>query len=85
MWSCFFCFNTNVENDNVLNDSLAEIAEITELKNEDYSDDDDDDQNILENLHLKTLYDDSRLLTTVFIITVGYSILLSLFFYSIVA
>ena len=33
MWSCFFCFNTNVESDIVLNDSLAEIAEITELKN----------------------------------------------------
>lgn len=75
MWNCFFCFSPNAESDIILHDSLEEIKQ-------EYYSDEEDETLVLESLDLKTLYDDSRLLITVFIIN---GILLSLFFYSITA
>jgi hypothetical protein len=79
---CFFCTDTRIPSEIVLNDSMTDISEEVEGSKTDefYSDDEvenyDHEKQIVK-LNSKTVYENTETFTIIFITTVSYSIFLA--------
>ena len=79
---CFFCTDTRIPSEIVLNDSISDISE--ELKGsksgEFYSDDEVEEYDYekqIATINSKTVYENTETFTVIFITTLGYSIFLA--------
>ena len=82
---CFFCTDTRIPSEIVLNDSITDISEELEASktSEFYSDDEDietDYEKHILTLNLNDFYENTEKFTLVFITTVGYSIILAMIY-----
>jgi hypothetical protein len=82
---CFFCTDTRIPSEIVLNDSITDISEEIEgSKIEDtYNDDEEietDYEKHILTVNLNDFYENTEKLTLVFITTVGYSIILAVIY-----
>ena len=78
---CYFCTDSRIPSEIVLNDSITDISEEVEGSKtyEFYSDNEVEDydyENHIVMLNLKTMYENTEKLTLLFMTTVGYSIFL---------
>ena len=78
---CYFCSDSRIPSEIVLNDSITDISEELEVsKTEDFYRHDEvedyDYENHIVRLNLKTMYENTEKLTLIFMTTVGYSIFL---------
>ena len=82
---CFFCTDTRIPSEIVLNDSITDISEELEASKTSkfYSDDEEietDYEKHILTLNLNDFYENTEKLTLVFITTVGYSIILAMIY-----
>jgi len=82
---CFFCTDTRIPSEIVLNDSITNISEELEASktSEFYSDDEEietDYEKHILTLNINDFYENTEKLTLVFITTVGYSIILAVIY-----
>jgi hypothetical protein len=85
MKNCFFCTNTRIPSEIVLNDSITDISEELEASktSEFYIDEEEietDYEKYILTLNLNDVYENTEKLTLVFITTVGYSIILAMIY-----
>lgn len=78
---CYFCTDSRIPSEIVLNDSITDISEeVNGSKTEEfYSDDEVEDYDYEKHivmLNLKTMYENTEKLTLMFMTTIGYSIFL---------
>jgi hypothetical protein len=82
---CFFCTDTRIPSEIVLNDSITDISEEIEGSKIEYIYKDDEEietdyEKHILTLNLNDFYENTEKLTLVFITTVGYSIILAVIY-----
>jgi hypothetical protein len=82
---CFFCTDTRIPSEIVLNDSITDISEeLEESKTGDFYRDDEveeyDYEKQIATINSKTVYENTETFTIIFITTVSYSIILAVIY-----